>query len=155
MFSAIAELPELEILEIVNCDFMEEKWDASEEIYQSLKTLRLQSAQFSEWEVDSETFPKLEELILEHCYELTEIPSAFVDIESLKSIRVVQTSSDLGDSAMEIKKYVEDFTGADRLHVHVSSAYADSSEEEEDKEENEQENSAAIRIWRRYGRRGY
>ncbi|KAH0678266.1 hypothetical protein KY284_019351 [Solanum tuberosum] len=51
---AIAALPELEILELIDPDSIEDmKWDASEDIYQSLKTLRLVSAEFSEWQVDS------------------------------------------------------------------------------------------------------
>ncbi|XP_055836320.1 putative late blight resistance protein homolog R1B-16 isoform X2 [Solanum dulcamara] len=139
LFSAMAALPELEILEIIDCDFVEDKWDASEDIYQSLKTLRLVSAEFSEWEVDRESFPNLEKLILEHCEELAEIPCAFGDIQSLKSIRVVQIKREVGDSAMKIKKDVEAYTGEDKLDVHVSYAYDDSSEEEEGEEEEEDE----------------
>ncbi|XP_027771929.1 putative late blight resistance protein homolog R1A-3 [Solanum pennellii] len=119
LLSAIVALPQLEILEINCCDFVEDKWDASEDIYQSLKTLRLACPELSEWEVDRETFPKLEELILAHCEDLTEIPCAFGDIDSLKSIRFVKSELELGDSAMKIKKDVMDFTGEDRLHVHI------------------------------------
>ncbi|WMV23008.1 hypothetical protein MTR67_016413 [Solanum verrucosum] len=122
--STIAALPELEILELIDSASVEDmKWDASEDIYQSLKTLRLVSAKFSEWQVDSQTFPKLEELILEYCEELMEIPSAFADIETLKFIRVVYIKPDLGDSAMEIKKDVAAYTGEDKLDIHVSYAY--------------------------------
>uniref|UniRef100_M1CVN3 Hero resistance protein 1 homologue n=1 Tax=Solanum tuberosum TaxID=4113 RepID=M1CVN3_SOLTU len=124
LFSAIAALPELEILELIDSASVEDmKWDASEDIYQGLKTLRLVSAKFSEWQVDSETFPKLEELILEYCEELMEIPSAFADIETLKFIRVVYIKPDLGDSAMEIKKDVAAYTGEDKLDIHLSYAY--------------------------------
>ncbi|KAK4720596.1 hypothetical protein R3W88_010829 [Solanum pinnatisectum] len=117
LLSAIAALPELEILEIIDSDFLENMWDASEDIYQSLKTLRLAFAKLSEWEVDRETFPKLEELILEYCFMLTEIPSAFGDIDTLKSIHVLQSRRDLGDSAIEIKKDVAAYTGEDKLEV--------------------------------------
>ncbi|KAH0678281.1 hypothetical protein KY284_019366 [Solanum tuberosum] len=86
LLSAIAALPQLEILEIIDSNFEEDKWDASEDIYQSLKTLRL-------------------------------IPSAFGDIDTLKSIRVLQSRRELGDSAMEIKKDVAAYTGEDRLHI--------------------------------------
>ncbi|KAG5611267.1 hypothetical protein H5410_022548 [Solanum commersonii] len=95
LFLAIATLPKLEILEFIHSDFLQDKWDASEDIYQSLKTLRLANVFLTEWQVDTETFPKLVELILEHCHELTEIPSAFGDIDTLKSIRVVQPSRHL------------------------------------------------------------
>ncbi|WMV23017.1 hypothetical protein MTR67_016402 [Solanum verrucosum] len=49
LLSAIAALPQLEILEIIDSNFAEDKWDASEDIYQSLKTLRLVFAKLSEW----------------------------------------------------------------------------------------------------------
>ncbi|XP_069153024.1 putative late blight resistance protein homolog R1A-3 [Solanum lycopersicum] len=120
LLSAIVALPQLEILEINYCEFVDYKWDASEDIYQSLKTLRLACPELLEWEVYRETFPKLEELILENCFMLTEIPYAFGDIDTLKSIHVVQSELELGDSAMKIKKDVIDFTGEDRLHVHIS-----------------------------------
>nr|WPV71177.1 Hero-cluster NLR-B [synthetic construct] len=123
LLSAIVALPQLEILEINYCNFVMDKWDASEDIYQSLKTLRLACPELSEWEVDRETFPKLEELIVENCFMLMEIPYAFGDIDTLKSIRLVQNELELRDSAMKIKKDVIDFTGEDRLHVHISSMY--------------------------------
>ncbi|KAH0684497.1 hypothetical protein KY289_022249 [Solanum tuberosum] len=120
LLSAIMELPQIIILEIAASDFLEYKWDASEDMYQSLKTLTLRMVNLSEWEADKETFPKLEELILERCYMLTEIPSVFGDIDTLKSIQVVQSKRELGDSAMEIKKDVAAYPGEDRLHVHIS-----------------------------------
>ncbi|KAH0756938.1 hypothetical protein KY290_020431 [Solanum tuberosum] len=120
LLSAIAELPQLEILEFIKSNFMEDKWDASEDMYQSLKTLTLRKVNLSEWEVDKETFPKLEELILDNVYKLTEIPSVFGDIDTLRSIQVVQSKREVGDSAMEIKKDVAAYTGEDRLHVHIS-----------------------------------
>uniref|UniRef100_A0A3Q7FXY8 Uncharacterized protein n=1 Tax=Solanum lycopersicum TaxID=4081 RepID=A0A3Q7FXY8_SOLLC len=123
LLSAIVALPQLEILEINYCNFVMDKWDASEDIYQSLKTLRLACPELSEWEVDRETFPKLEELIVENCFMLMEIPYAFGYIDTLKSIRLVQNELELRDSAMKIKKDVIDFTGEDRLHVHISSMY--------------------------------
>ncbi|XP_049391844.1 putative late blight resistance protein homolog R1A-3 isoform X8 [Solanum stenotomum] len=120
LLSAIAELPQLEILEFIDSDFVEDKWDASEDTYQSLETLTFREVNLSEWQVDRETFPKLEELILKKCYQLTEIPSVFGDIDTLKSIQVVQSKREIGDSAMEIKKDVAAYTGEDRLQVHIS-----------------------------------
>ncbi|KAH0681842.1 hypothetical protein KY289_019594 [Solanum tuberosum] len=131
LLSAIVELPQLEILKFIASNFVKDKWDAREDVYQSLKTLSLVLANLSEWEVDGETFPKLEELILIHCEELTEIPSAFSDIETLKSIHVVKSKRELGDSAIEIKKQIVDIAGEDRLHVHISSTYLASGDEEE------------------------
>ncbi|KAK6791839.1 hypothetical protein RDI58_010920 [Solanum bulbocastanum] len=84
LLSTIATFPELEILEIIDSDFLEDEWDTSEDIYQSLKILHLEDVflTVTECQVDKETFPKLVELILEHCHDLTEIPSAFGDIDT-------------------------------------------------------------------------
>ncbi|KAK4720594.1 hypothetical protein R3W88_010827 [Solanum pinnatisectum] len=123
LLSAIAALPELEILEFIYCEFMEDKWDAGEHIYQRLKTLSMLMVNHSEWQVDSETFPKLEELILRHCYKLTEIPSAFMDIDTLKSIHLSNNKRELGDSAIEIEKQIVDFKGEYRLQVHIEEEY--------------------------------
>ncbi|KAG5608452.1 hypothetical protein H5410_019733 [Solanum commersonii] len=135
LLSAITLLPQLEILEIKCSDFVEYKWDASEDIYQSLKTLRLQVVDLSEWEVDRETFPKLEELILESCYKLTEIPCAFADIETLKSIHLMSMYREIEDSAIEIKKQIIDFAGEDRLQVYLADVLYELEAEEEDETE--------------------
>ncbi|KAH0689123.1 hypothetical protein KY289_016481 [Solanum tuberosum] len=139
LLSVIVALPELEILVLNTSDFSEDKWDASKDIYQSLKTLHLENVKLSEWQVDRETFPNLEELILEYCFKLTEIPSAFGDIDTLKSIRVVQSKCELGDSAMEMRKDVEAYTGENKLHVHLSYEYSALGYEEESKEERSKE----------------
>ncbi|WMV54231.1 hypothetical protein MTR67_047616 [Solanum verrucosum] len=134
LLSAIAALPELEILEFMDCKFVEDEWDASEDIYQSLKTLSLLMVNLSEWQVDTETFPKLEELVLKHCDHLWEIPCAFMDIHTLKSIHLTNINPELEDSAIKIKNEIAAYTGEDRLQVHISDVY----EEEEDETENAQ-----------------
>ncbi|KAH0681546.1 hypothetical protein KY284_022631 [Solanum tuberosum] len=135
LLSAITELPQLEILEFIHSNLLEYKWDASEDIYRSLKTLTLRNIKLSEWEVDRETFPKLEELILEGCYKLREIPCAFADIDTLKSIRVMYMKREVEDSAIEIKKQIIDFAGEDRLQVYLSDVLYELEAEEEDETE--------------------
>ncbi|CAN4090451.1 unnamed protein product [Withania somnifera] len=123
LLSAIAALPKLEILELNSGELEDTEWDVSEDIFQSLKTLCLDRVNISEWQVDTETFPKLEELIIKECYLLKEIPSVFGDIDTLKSIRVAHINRDLGDSAIEVKDEVSAITGEERLDVHVSDEY--------------------------------
>ncbi|WMV19228.1 hypothetical protein MTR67_012613, partial [Solanum verrucosum] len=134
LLSAIVALPELEILVLNTSDFSEDKWDASGDIYKSLKTFHLENVKLLEWQVDRETIPNLEELILEYCFKLMEIPSAFGDIDTFKSIRMVQSKRELGDSAMEMRKDVEAYTGENILHVHLSYEYSALGYEEESKE---------------------
>nr|WPV71173.1 Hero-cluster NLR-F [synthetic construct] len=128
LLSAIAALPKLDITELYLCNFVDNKWDASEHIYQSLKTLILRDVLLSEWQVGKETFPKLEKLILTYFSELGEIPCAFIDVDTLKSIDLSYVGCELGDSAIEIKKNVADFTGEDRLDVHTSHLIATDAE---------------------------
>lgn len=52
-----------------------------------------------------------------------EIPYAFRDIETLKSIQLVHIKRKLGDSAVEIKKDVAAYTWEERLDVHVKYTY--------------------------------
>ncbi|KAH0681828.1 hypothetical protein KY289_019580 [Solanum tuberosum] len=120
LLSAITALPQLEILAIILSDLVEDKWDASEDIYQSLKTLTLQEDDLSEWEVDRETFHKLEELKLEYCEEFTEIPCAFAEIETLNFRAII------------------DFAGEDRLQVYLSDVLYELEAEEEDETANAQ-----------------
>lgn len=136
LLSAIAALPKLDITELNHCNFVDNKWDASEDIYLSLKTLILRDVQLSEWQVESDTFPKLEKLILKLC-ALCEIPCAFIDIDTLKSIDLSYVGRELGDSAIEIKKNVADFTGEDRLDVHTSHLTGNQHEETEDEDESD------------------
>ncbi|KAL3370044.1 hypothetical protein AABB24_007197 [Solanum stoloniferum] len=138
LLSAITALPQLEILAIRNSRFLKCKWDASEDIYQSLKTLTLQEVKLSEWEVDRETFPKLEELKLVYCEEFPEIPCAFAEIETLKSIHLMIVNREVKDSAIEIKKQIIDFAGEDRLQVYLSDVLYELEAEEEDETENAQ-----------------
>ncbi|KAG5608448.1 hypothetical protein H5410_019729 [Solanum commersonii] len=138
LLSAITALPQLEILAIILSYFVEDKWDASDDIYQSLKTLTLRRVDLSEWEVDRETFPKLEELILHNCYKLTEIPCAFAGIETLKSIQLMHMKREVEDSAIEIKKQIIDFAGEDRLQVYLSVVLYELEAEEENQTENAQ-----------------
>ncbi|PHT96241.1 hypothetical protein BC332_34833 [Capsicum chinense] len=63
-----------------------------------------------------ESFSVLEKLTLWECCKLTEIPPNLGDIGSSKIIQLVE-SPQLEDSALEIKQYVEDITGEDRLQI--------------------------------------
>ncbi|XP_015076031.1 late blight resistance protein R1-A-like [Solanum pennellii] len=94
------------------------KWNMEDHvIFQDLKYLELEYLNFSEWKVDAEkSFPVLEKLFICGCDALMEIPDSFGDIASLKFINV-WFSLQLTESMFEIKNYVENMTGEDKLHV--------------------------------------
>ncbi|WMV47045.1 hypothetical protein MTR67_040430 [Solanum verrucosum] len=114
--SRIARLPNLEEL-ILEDTIIEEgkEWNMEDVTFQNLKSLKLASMQFSEWQVDAEKcFPVLEKLDISRCYELMDIPDSFGDIVSLKFINV-SYSPQLKESIFNIKEYVEEMTGENKL----------------------------------------
>ncbi|PHT49005.1 hypothetical protein CQW23_13213 [Capsicum baccatum] len=91
------------------------EWNMEHVTFHNLKSLTLYMVSFSEWQVIAdESFPVLEELCIDNCCELIEIPESFGDIASLKFILVW---TQLKESALKIKKYVEETTGEDKLEV--------------------------------------
>ncbi|KAH0657473.1 hypothetical protein KY289_026221 [Solanum tuberosum] len=118
--STIARLPNLEELSLYCTIIQGEEWNMGEEdTFENLKYLKLHGVTLSKWEVGEESFPTLEKLELEGCYDLEEIPPSFGDIYSLKIIALVD-SPQFKDSAMKIKEYAEDMRGGDELQVVIS-----------------------------------
>ncbi|KAF3641815.1 putative late blight resistance protein -like protein R1B-14-like [Capsicum annuum] len=114
--STIARLTNLEELALVRTIIVGEEWNMGEEdTFENKKYLGLEST-LSKLEFLEESFPMLEKLELQRCHELEEIPPSFGDICSLKIIKLVE-SPQLEDSALEIKQYVEDMTGEDKLQI--------------------------------------
>ncbi|KAG5568047.1 hypothetical protein H5410_064936 [Solanum commersonii] len=94
------------------------EWNMEDVTFQNLKYLTLERLKFSEWQVDAEkSFPVLEKLHISRCDKLMDIPDSFGDIASLKFINV-SFSPHLRESTFNIKKYVEEMTGEDKLHVY-------------------------------------
>ncbi|KAG5598207.1 hypothetical protein H5410_029577 [Solanum commersonii] len=115
--STIARLPNLEELRLGLTIMHGEEWNMGEEdTFENLKYLKLHKVTLSKWEVGEESFPTLEKLELEGCYDLEEIPPSFGDIYSLKIIKLVE-SPQLEDSALKIKEYAEDMRGGDELQI--------------------------------------
>ncbi|PHT61449.1 hypothetical protein T459_34693 [Capsicum annuum] len=94
-----------------------EEWNLREEgTFENLKFLYLEEVTLAKWEFGEESFPMLEKLVLLRCHMLEEIPPNFWDIGSLKIIKLVGRPQ-LEYSALEIKQYVEDITGEDKLQI--------------------------------------
>ncbi|KAH0755380.1 hypothetical protein KY290_025650 [Solanum tuberosum] len=117
--SRIARLPNLQKLILKNAiiDGGAGEWNMEDVTFEKLKYLKLEELEFSEWQVDAEkSFPVLEELCIRRCDELMAIPDSFGDIASLKIITVL-SSPQLKESIFNIKEYVEEMTGEDKLDV--------------------------------------
>ncbi|KAF3632153.1 putative CDT1-like protein a, chloroplastic-like [Capsicum annuum] len=113
--STVVRLPNLEELSLVS--IQEEEWSMrDEDIFLNLKYLQLYGVNPAKLEFGEESFPLLEKLVMQKCRKLKEIPHSFGDSCSLKIIQLVE-SPQLKDSAFEIKQYVEDNMGEDKLQI--------------------------------------
>ncbi|PHT39222.1 hypothetical protein CQW23_22795 [Capsicum baccatum] len=93
-------------------------WDVSDYEFQALKYLNLQNVLVTEWRSSEASFPVLEQLILNNCViQCGQIPCNFVDIPTLKLIKLIHCDRSLGFSALNIKKEVEEISGCDSLQV--------------------------------------
>ncbi|KAG5607663.1 hypothetical protein H5410_029155 [Solanum commersonii] len=109
--SRIARLPNLQEL-ILEDTIIEEgkEWNMEDVTFQNLKSLKLDG-------VDAEkSFPVLEMLDITTYDKLMEIPDSFGDIAPLELIKV-WFSPQLKESIFNIKEYVEEMTGEDKLDV--------------------------------------
>ncbi|KAG5588706.1 hypothetical protein H5410_049140 [Solanum commersonii] len=127
VISFIAELPNLEYLLIVKAYFIEEnepylsqleEWCHEDITFHKLKYLELVELDISRWDASEESFPRLETLVIKECNRLEEIPLSFADIPTLKKIKLSGGSKkSLKDSAVRIKKDVEENEGNDRIDL--------------------------------------
>ncbi|TMW82338.1 hypothetical protein EJD97_006203, partial [Solanum chilense] len=118
--SFIAGLPSLEYLQL--CDPYESvqirDWCLGGITFPKLKLLKLVNLPISRWDASEESFPLLETLVIKRCNHLKEIPLSFADIPTLKQIKLIRCENEsLKDSAVEIKKDVEENEGNDRIDL--------------------------------------
>uniref|UniRef100_A0A1S4D0T9 Late blight resistance protein homolog R1A-4 n=1 Tax=Nicotiana tabacum TaxID=4097 RepID=A0A1S4D0T9_TOBAC len=114
--SAIAQLQNLQVLKLYYVRFgYPSKWKVNNGEFPQLKVLKLQRhCPLEEWTVADDAFPNLEQLFLDSCRSLKEIPSSLGDISSLKYIEVTECNESVAKSAREIREtQVEDYQNAD------------------------------------------
>ncbi|XP_015162723.1 putative late blight resistance protein homolog R1A-4 [Solanum tuberosum] len=101
--AVLANLPNLEVLKADHA-FTGTDWDLNEDVvFQKLKYLRIKRADDLEmWEAASDSFPMLEQLVLQHLEELEDIPQSFGEIMTLKLVQVKYCSPTVDDSARNI-----------------------------------------------------
>ncbi|CAN4091235.1 unnamed protein product [Withania somnifera] len=116
--SMIAKLPSLEYLKLEKSEFESEQWCLGEITFHKLKILKLMSLDISTWDASEESFPQLKILVISWCWKLGEIPLSFVDIQTLKQIKLIQCKNkSLEASTRQIKDEIEANEGIDRLNL--------------------------------------
>ncbi|KAI3470795.1 hypothetical protein Pfo_027458 [Paulownia fortunei] len=98
----IGSLHNLEILKLRFCSLHDPEWELHEGEFSRLKVLLLENMNLVRWRAETDHFPNLECLIIEHCDKLEEIPSSFGDIPTLQLIKLLNCSSSSKDSAKQI-----------------------------------------------------
>ncbi|KAH0756249.1 hypothetical protein KY290_026519 [Solanum tuberosum] len=98
-------LKHLEVLILSSVEFGDDgEWKVSNGMFPQLKILKLEYLFFMKWIVADDAFPNLEQLVLLGCRNLMEIPSCFMDILSLKYIKVDKRNKSVVQSARKIKE---------------------------------------------------
>ncbi|XP_019184318.1 PREDICTED: putative late blight resistance protein homolog R1B-14 [Ipomoea nil] len=124
--SIIAQLSNLEALILACCKFEEgSEWNVDEETqFHKLKYLELIHLDISIWNICSEeSFPCLEQVILDYCEELQEMPYALADILTLKLLSV-RSCHNTESSAKKIEEDARDI-GNEQLNVEIISSNSD------------------------------
>ncbi|KAL3504648.1 hypothetical protein ACH5RR_034489 [Cinchona calisaya] len=116
--SYIGELPNLEVLKLLNKAFVGQQWEMREGEFQKLKFLKLDSLDIKLWTAFSEHFPSLEQLIVLSCQELEEIPSSLGEIPTLQLIEMKWCSSSATDSVKQILEEQRDLSN-NQLNVNI------------------------------------
>ncbi|KAI3472769.1 hypothetical protein Pfo_031296, partial [Paulownia fortunei] len=88
--SKIASFWNLEVLKLRCYAFRGPKWVTKRRGFLRLEFLLIEDTDLVHWTAEPESFPKLHQLSIKHCYKLQEIPWEFS--ESLRSIEVVDST---------------------------------------------------------------
>ncbi|KAL8538154.1 hypothetical protein ACS0TY_000206 [Phlomoides rotata] len=100
----IGSLPLLEFLRLDLSACCGQEWETVEGQFCSLKFLQIKECyELKYWRMDSNHFPCLEHLLLQHIIELEEIPSSIGDIPTLELIELENCSTPVEDSAKRIQ----------------------------------------------------
>ena len=121
MTNKIGSLPLLEILKLKYDSFIGSEWKTVEGQFLSLKLLVIERChELETWITEKTHFPRLKHLVLRGLQELKEIPSDIGNIDTLKSIELVDCSDSSVNSAEEIRDEQESY-GNEDLQVHIPS----------------------------------
>ncbi|XP_009596161.2 LOW QUALITY PROTEIN: putative late blight resistance protein homolog R1A-4 [Nicotiana tomentosiformis] len=133
--SNIAQLQNLQVLELLAIEFDDEEWEVGEDGFPELKVLKLMFCHsLEEWTISKDAFPNLERLFLRGLENLKEIPSCFGDISSLKSIEVRECNEYVVMSARDIREIqVEDYLNSGfKILIHETTTQNDNNSDSDD-----------------------
>ncbi|KAM3376696.1 hypothetical protein P3S68_015411 [Capsicum galapagoense] len=115
----IAELPNLEVLKLMDGTCVGKKWYPNVRAFTRLKLLLIEYSFLKYWKATNDNFPVLERLVLKNCHNLKEIPIEFAEIHTLQRIELTSCLPELGESAARIQQEQEDL-GNNPVDVRIS-----------------------------------
>ncbi|KAM3234469.1 hypothetical protein P3L10_019829 [Capsicum annuum] len=134
----IAELPNLEVLKLMNHACSGRKWYPNVRGFTRLKLLLIDDNYLLYWKAIDDNFPVLERLMIRSCYHLKEVPIEFADIHSLRLIKLTSCLPELGESAARIQKEQEDL-GNNPVDVLISDPLVRSHHNEFDDDDDDED----------------
>nr|XP_016435329.1 PREDICTED: putative late blight resistance protein homolog R1A-3 [Nicotiana tabacum] len=113
--SNIANLPQLQVLRLVDIVFDNKEWKVRDDEFPELIDLKVEDCVFfEEWNVSDDALPRLHHLVLRKCQYLKVIPDCFQEISSLKSIEIKWCNKSVEKSGIDIlRTKVEDYQISD------------------------------------------
>ncbi|PHT27818.1 hypothetical protein CQW23_32584 [Capsicum baccatum] len=123
----IAELPNLEVLKVMDYACSGQEWHPNVRGFPRLKILLIEDNDVKYWKATNDNFPVLESLMIRSCQNLKDIPIEFAEIHTLQLIELRKCSPKLGESAARIQKEQEDL-GNNPVNVRISDPWENSEE---------------------------
>ncbi|KAK4488455.1 hypothetical protein RD792_004219 [Penstemon davidsonii] len=114
----VEKLPNLEVLKLGFGSVFGEVWNMGDVEFPNLKFLKLESLNIKTWSAFPENLPALENLVLERCKQLKEIPDSLGEFYSLEKIELLWCNSSAAKSAKRIQDDQKD-VGNELHKVHV------------------------------------
>ncbi|KAM3383394.1 hypothetical protein P3S68_008969 [Capsicum galapagoense] len=131
----IAELPNLEVLKVMDYACRGEEWHPNVRRFARLKLLLIEYNDLKYWKATDIIFL----LVLNDCRYLKEIPIEFAEIHTLQLIELTRCLPELGESATRIQKEQEDL-GNNPMDVRISNPYDEFDDDEDDDDDYDDDN---------------
>ncbi|CAA0832777.1 Unknown protein [Striga hermonthica] len=127
----VAALPSLQVLKLRWNAFRGPVWERldSDARFEKLKFVLLEDLDVEEWRVNQGSFPKLEHVVIRHCYKLREVENELSEIPQLGVLEVQDCSPDIEAWAARVRDERLHRLGVDRLQlvIHLSRNESDKS----------------------------
>ena len=120
--SKIGKLPNLEVLKLLNYSFDGEEWVVKEGEFPNLRVLELLKLGIRNWTASSDSFSRLEKLVVHSCTYLEKVPSCLGECETLEMIEVKWCHVSVANSVKQIQQEQMDM-GNEDLEIFIKHCY--------------------------------